>query len=300
MPFYLKKGDLVSANVDVIVNASNVNLKMVEGVGRAIFHKAGDSELAKACKAIGKCAVGGAVMTPSFNLTNCKAIIHAVGPIYINGKHNEEPLLRKAYRNSLQICVDNGFKSVAFPLLSGEFNYPLDEAYKIAEDEFKKFLNDHKDFVIYMIIFKNFPDLLDDRTHEELKNFVIENFDAKSKDSVKSLNYDFVKLVKEHMQNKNISENQLIEDSNVLPHVINDLFTDAFFIPSKNLALAIGVGLKLNEEDLIKLLSSIGYTDTKNSVVALVVLFFVKEKIFDVYKINCALFTYEAKPLGLE
>ena len=25
MPFYLKKGDLVSANVDVIVNASNVN-----------------------------------------------------------------------------------------------------------------------------------------------------------------------------------------------------------------------------------------------------------------------------------
>ena len=76
-------------------------------------------------------------MTPSFNLTNCKAIIHAVGPIYINGKHNEEPLLREAYRNSLQICVDNGFKSVAFPLLSGEFNYPLDEAYKVAEDEFK-------------------------------------------------------------------------------------------------------------------------------------------------------------------
>ena len=61
MPFYLKKGDLVSANVDAIVNASNVNLKMVEGVGRAIFHKAGDSDLARACKLIGKCALGNAV-----------------------------------------------------------------------------------------------------------------------------------------------------------------------------------------------------------------------------------------------
>ena len=190
------------------------------------------------------------------------------------------------------------YVTIEFLDVTDSYNY--EKVKNIFVREFKKFLNDHKDFVIYMIIFKNFPDLLDDRTHEELKNFVIENFDAKSKDSVKSLNYDFVKLVKEHMQNKNISENQLIEGSNVLPHVINDLFTDAFFIPSKNLALAIGVGLELNEEDLIKLLSSIGYTDIKNSVVALVVLFFIKEKIFDIYKINCALFTYEAKPLGLE
>ena len=76
MPFFVEKGDLVSMNVDVIVNASNVNLSMVEGVGRAIYHKAGDSELAKACKTIGHCDVGDAVMTPSFGLTNTKAIIH--------------------------------------------------------------------------------------------------------------------------------------------------------------------------------------------------------------------------------
>ena len=45
MPFYFKRGDLVATECDAIVNASNVNLKMVEGVGRAIFHKAGDKEL---------------------------------------------------------------------------------------------------------------------------------------------------------------------------------------------------------------------------------------------------------------
>lgn len=300
MPFYLKKGDLVSANVDAIVNASNVNLKMVEGVGRAIFHKAGDSDLARACKLIGKCAVGNAVLTPSFNLTNCKAIIHAVGPIYINGKHNEEPLLRKAYQSSLQICVENSFKSVAFPLLSGEFNYPLDEAYEIAEDEFKKFLSIHKDVSIYMIIFKNFPDLLDDKTHNDLKNFIIENFNAKTKDTIKSVNFDFVNMLKAIMVKKNISIDELIEVSNILPKTLDNLFTDSLYIPSKNLVLSLAIGLKLNEEELKSFLSTLGYDDVNNSVVALVVLFFIKANVYDVYRINCALFNYESKPLGLE
>ena len=85
MPFYIIKGDLVKMNVDAIVNAANYTLKMVEGVGRAIFHAAGDIELTNACKAIGKCAPGNAVSTPSFNLTTTKLIIHAVAPIYQNG-----------------------------------------------------------------------------------------------------------------------------------------------------------------------------------------------------------------------
>jgi O-acetyl-ADP-ribose deacetylase (regulator of RNase III) len=36
------------------------------------------------------CSIGKAVVTESFDLTNCKYIIHAVGPIYVNGKHEEE------------------------------------------------------------------------------------------------------------------------------------------------------------------------------------------------------------------
>ena len=70
MPFYVLKGDLVEMNVDAIVNAANVKLKMVEGVGRAIFHKAGDSELQSACNKIGSCNVGDCKVTPSFNISN--------------------------------------------------------------------------------------------------------------------------------------------------------------------------------------------------------------------------------------
>lgn len=300
MPFYLKKGDLVASNVDAIVNASNINLKMVEGVGRAIFHKAGDAELGRACKAIGGCKVGKAVLTPSFNLTNCKGIIHAVAPIYINGKHNEEKLLRSAYRESLQICLDNDFKSVAFPLLSGEFNYPLSEAYEIAQDEFLHFLKNHKDFEIYLVIFKNFPDLLDERTHLNLKSYIINNFDTKIQDEPLYNNEKFVQKMKEFAQEKNITDDELIENSNIRQSDLENLYNDNAFVPSKNLALSIAIGLKLTEKETLSLLNTIGYKTCKNSVVALVSLFFINNGIYDVYAINRALFNYEAKPLGLQ
>ena len=173
MPFYFKRGDLVATECDAIINASNVNLKMVEGVGRAIFHKAGDKELTNACKQIGHCDVGAAVMTPSFNLTNAKAIIHAVGPIYINGKHGEEKNLRKVYRSVFKIALENNFKTLAFPLLSGEFNYPLRECYEIAEDEIKNFLKDHKDFKVYMILFKNFPENVSEDEQTRLSKLLV-------------------------------------------------------------------------------------------------------------------------------
>ena len=103
MALYLVRGDLVSMDVDAIIANANVNLKMVEGVSRAIFHRAGDLLLQEACRKIGHCDVGKAVMTLSFNITNCKAIIHAVGPNYINGKHGEEKNLRNAYKSVFKI-----------------------------------------------------------------------------------------------------------------------------------------------------------------------------------------------------
>ena len=299
MPFYLKKGDLVASNVDAIVNASNVNLKMVEGVGRAIFHKAGDAELGRACKAIGRCDVGKAVLTPSFNLTNCKGIIHAVAPIYINGKHNEEKLLRSAYRSVFKICLEQGYKSVAFPLLSGEFNYPLSDAYDVAQDEFLKFLADHKDFVIYLVIFKNFPDLLTEDEHVKLKNFIIDNFDSKMQDEPIFVNRKFVEQLKQFMEEKNVDKKTLIQRSNISPLLLNEMFSDELCVPSKNLALALAIGLQLNEDETLTLVKTLGYNSLRNSVVALAVVYFIRKKVYDVYAINKALFNYEAKPLGL-
>ena len=185
MPFYIIKGDLVKMNVDAIVNAANYTLKMVEGVGRAIFHAAGDIELANACKAIGKCAPGNAVSTPSFNLTTTKLIIHAVAPIYQNGKHDEELLLRRTYQNAFKIVKENNFKSVAFPLLGGEFNWPLRDCFNIACEEIKNYIkNNDLDLTVYLVMYKNYPSTVGDVVQEALTKFITTHYKVNEKERV--------------------------------------------------------------------------------------------------------------------
>lgn len=302
MPFYFKRGDLVATECDAIVNASNVNLKMVEGVGRAIFHKAGDKELTYACKQIGHCDVGHAVLTPSFNLTNAKAIIHAVGPIYINGKHDEEKNLRKVYQSVFKIALDNNFKTLAFPLLSGEFNYPLRECYEIAEDEIKKFLMNHRDFKIYMILFKNFPENISEDEQTRLSKFILNNFKTNANTGYKSINKSnetFINTIRAIQKKKNISDEDLAFRSNFTPEDLNKVLSLQDILPTKNVCFALAVGLEANKEEFIEIIKSIGFDSIKDDMSGLVTAYYLEKKEFDIFKINRVLFNYDVRPLGL-
>lgn len=302
MPFYFKRGDLVATKCDAIVNASNVNLKMVEGVGRAIFHKAGDKELTYACKQIGHCDVGHAVLTPSFNLTNAKAIIHAVGPIYINGKHDEEKNLRKVYQSVFKIALDNNFKTLAFPLLSGEFNYPLRECYEIAEDEIKKFLMNHRDFKIYMILFKNFPENISEDEQTRLSKFILNNFKTNANTGYKSINKSnetFINTIRSIQKKKNISDEDLAFRSNFTPEDLNKVLSLQDILPTKNVCFALAVGLEANKEEFIEIIKSIGFDSIKDDMSGLVTAYYLEKKEFDIFKINRVLFNYDVRPLGL-
>lgn len=126
------KTDITHLNTDAIVNATNTGLKAGGGVSKAIFQDAGYLQLQAAYRKIGRCNVGSAVITPGFNLA-AKYIIHAVGPKYIDGKHNEPEQLYNAYMESLILAEQNGCHSVSFPLIStGTYKYPIDQAWEIA------------------------------------------------------------------------------------------------------------------------------------------------------------------------
>ena len=127
----LKKG-ITSLQTDALVNAANEGLWQGGGVCGIIFNAAGASQLQAACNAIGGCKTGSAVITPGFNLKS-KYIIHAVGPRWTDGKHNEPKLLYSAYKQSLTLAVKNDCKSIGFPLISaGIFGYPVDKAWRKA------------------------------------------------------------------------------------------------------------------------------------------------------------------------
>ena len=151
----IKKTGILNTDCEAVVNAANDHLAMGGGVCGIIFTAAGVKELTEACDKIGYCKTGGAVITPGFKL-KAKYIIHAVGPVYIGGKHNEEKLLYSAYESSLKVAKDNGVKSIAFPLISaGIFGYPKKEAWEIALRACKDFLESNDMDIVFTIIDDN-------------------------------------------------------------------------------------------------------------------------------------------------
>ena len=77
----LVKGSCAEQHVDAVVNAANRNLWSGGGICGVIFKKAGYTELNCACeKYKTPLKDGDAIITPSFNMKNCKYIIHSVGP----------------------------------------------------------------------------------------------------------------------------------------------------------------------------------------------------------------------------
>ena len=126
------KQDITSLQVDAIVNAANEMLIDAGGVCKAVFKAAGAQELKTACSKIGGCKTGSAVITPGFKL-KAMYIIHAVGPHWLDGNHDEPALLNSAYKQALILAKEHGCKSIGFPLISaGSSGYPADKAWETA------------------------------------------------------------------------------------------------------------------------------------------------------------------------
>ncbi len=131
----LVEGDITKVTADAIVNAANSGLVGGGGVDGAIHRAGGPSimaELDEIRPRIGKCATGSAVVTGAGRLP-AQYVIHAVGPVYRDGKRGEPELLASCYRTSLRLAEEKGAKSVTFPSIStGVYGYPLAEAATVA------------------------------------------------------------------------------------------------------------------------------------------------------------------------
>lgn len=128
------QANIVTLEVDAIVNAANTTLLGGGGVDGAI-HRAAGPELLVACRSLGGCPTGEARITKGYRLP-ARHVIHTVGPVWQGGRQREPELLASCYRTSLALAAKHGVNTIAFPAIScGAYGYPVADAVKIAVSE---------------------------------------------------------------------------------------------------------------------------------------------------------------------
>ncbi len=137
------QGDITQVAADAIVNAANSRLEPGSGVCGAI-RTAGGASIFEECRRIGGCPAGSAVATGAGSLP-AKYVFHAVGPVY-HGKEKDVEQLASCHLRCLDLALEKGCRSVAFPAIStGIYGYPVAEASVIAIGSVHGWLLKHPD-----------------------------------------------------------------------------------------------------------------------------------------------------------
>ena len=327
MPLTIIRNDISAMETDAIVNAANAQLVEGGGVCGAIFDKAGSQQMAEACAKIGGCPVGGAVITPGFNL-KAKYVIHAVGPIWQGGNQDEEKLLRSAYRSSLELASANKLKSVAFPLISaGIYHYPRQEALAIALDEIQRYLMDHE-LDVTMVLYGHSTAELGYKLQKDLKSYIDDHYVEEhyyrrlpqesedlpmaapammrqgSDEILQEIKIDFphevtfsealLKLI----DAKGISDVTAYKKSNIDRKLFSKIRSNRVYNPTKRTVLAFTIGLRLSIDEAQDLLARAGYAFSPCHKRDLIVMWFLEKRQYDINQVNAALFDFDQELLG--
>ena len=174
MPFQIVRNDITNMAVDAIVNTANPNPVIGYGVDAGVHQKAGP-KLLEERQRIGKIAVGGAAITPGFDLP-ARFVIHAVGPVWQGGAHGEEKLLKSCYEQSLKLAKKYHCASIAFPLMSaGNHGFPKDLALRIAMNTISEFLMKNE-MQVYLVVFSRDAFRLSEKLFQDVSSFIDENY----------------------------------------------------------------------------------------------------------------------------
>lgn len=324
MPLRIVRNDITAMKVDAIVNAANESLLGGRGVDGAI-HRAAGPELLAECRALGGCKTGQAKITRGYRLP-AKYVIHAVGPVWRGGSFGEREQLAGAYRASLELALEQGCQTVAFPLISaGAYGYPKDRALKVAVDAIGDFLLAHE-MTVYLVIFdraafsigeKLFADIaayIDDRYVEQHTSSREEQYrraaafaapmcasaavPAGLDEALGRLDESFSQMLLRKIDEKGITDAQCYKKANIDRKLFSKIRSDVHYRPSKPTAMAFAVALELPLAEARELLEKAGYAFSHASKFDIIVEYFIARQNYDIFAINEALFAFDQSLLG--
>lgn len=322
MPLHFIRNDITKMPVDAIVNAANESLLGGGGVDGCI-HRAAGPELLAECRRLGGCRTGEAKLTGAYRLP-CRYVIHTVGPVWRGGGHGEREQLVSCYRNSLRLAKEQGCETVAFPLISsGNFGYPKDQALRVAVDTIGAFLLEH-DMTVYLVIFdrrayqisgKLFADIaeyIDDHYVEAHTDLGAERLRRGAlaapmctpmaapalDDLLEHLDAGFSETLLRLIDRSRKKDSEVYKKANVDRKLFSKIRNNPNYKPSKPTALAFAIALELDLAETKDLLARAGYALSASSKFDVIVEYFIRQRNYDIFAINEALFAFDQSLLG--
>lgn len=329
MPLEIVRNDITKMSVDAIVNAAKESLLGGGGVDGCI-HRAAGPELLAECRTLGGCKTGDAKITKAYRLP-CQYVIHTVGPVWNGGSHGERELLVSCYRTSLALAKEHGCETVAFPLISsGIFGYPKDQALRVAVDTIGEFLAEN-DMTVYIVIFdraayqignKLFADIAayiddhyvdahtDSRRERMRRMSVLESrtlsadaaaapMAADGLDSLLAhLDAGFSETLLKLIDRRGKKDSEIYKKANVDRKLFSKIRNNPDYKPSKATAIAFAIALELNLDETRDLIARAGYALSASSKFDVIIEYFIRQKKYDIFEINEALFAFDQSLLG--
>ena len=336
MPFSIVRNDIARVHADALVNAANTHLAEGGGVCGALFAAAGRERMRTACDAIGGCPTGGAVVTPAFDLP-ARWCIHAVGPIWHGGEHDEERALRSCYRSVFARVVELGARSVAFPLISaGIYGYPADSALTVAREETRTFLAAHDDVEVTLVVFERSAVRLGSELERGIREYIDDEYVAQSPrarrrgaelerdecwsmaasldapsvpqltgaapseldDLLRRLDAGFSETLLALIDQRGLSDAEVYHRANLSRQLFSKIRSNPAYRPTKPTAVALAMALELDMDAAQDLLARAGLALSTSSKFDVIVRFFLERGIYDIYRLNEVLFAYDQPLVG--
>lgn len=337
MPLEIVRNDITKMTVDAIVNAAKESLLGGGGVDGCI-HRAAGPELLAECRTLGGCSTGGAKLTKAYRLPCKYVIhtvgpIWQGGNCGEREKlvscYRTSLALAKEHK-----CETVAFPLIS----SGIFGYPKDQALRVAVDTISEFLMDHDmtvyivifDRAAYQIGGKLFSDIAEyiddhyvdahtDSLRERLRRekyfraerpLVAGTFappcvpmppaeeNAALEDLLVDLDAGFSETLLKLIDRTGKKDSEIYKKANVDRKLFSKIRNNPDYKPSKTTAIAFAVALELDLEETKDFLSRAGFALSRSSKFDVIVEYFIKQKDYDVFRINEALFAFDQSLLG--